>query len=380
MTEQKRNPFLFARLQELFGEVRTHTSRDGAGEYYSVDCPECGDTKSRLWFRHTWGERKTDGHRETHTAVCYNDHCFEDWQVRKKWLQIIRDGMPDTGRILTPAAAKPLEPVSLPGHVTRVDELEQICPGHPAVNYLQRRGYDCQTLGRRYAVSYCSRASDDTLAGAEGRIILPMIADGKIYGWTGRVISGLSTKELKERKIAKYFNLSGQPVSKILFGIDLAKHYRTVLLTEGAFDAMKTGERACAVWGSSLSSPQAGFLVKLNRMQGNRLHVFVCFDTDDHPTESGKSAEAAVRSLRALGVPAWRVTLPAGKDPGDHAPGELENYVRRFAEHNGINADWGRYELKGVTCEFLRDAGADGMVMQPVRRHSASQRKKVVEV
>ena len=79
------NPVLYARLVELFDEVRiSHEGIEATpgvvmvvggqrvsigaehGEYYSVNCPFCGDTRGRLYINHTYT-------RNRERAVCYNE-------------------------------------------------------------------------------------------------------------------------------------------------------------------------------------------------------------------------------------------------------------------------------------------------------------------
>src|SRR5947208_1421278 len=90
------NPALYAALQRAFGQVRiVHADArmdavylpgpDGrlrlevisAGEYLTVCCPFCNDTRFRLWINYRWGLRDVrTGTRNRWLAICYHEDCL----------------------------------------------------------------------------------------------------------------------------------------------------------------------------------------------------------------------------------------------------------------------------------------------------------------
>jgi hypothetical protein len=332
-------PDLYELLMDRFGDVRVahegeelvaHPTIDPAtgrssweftqsGEQYFVNCPFCNDTRQRLAISYCYGQVDPLTMRAANwLAHCFNEECLHrdtpgGLDNRRALEDMIfgfvnradRIGKYKTepGVILEPQS---LTAVSLPG---RVITLDQLTGNHPAVRYLELRGYDASRLGSKLGVGYCVEA-DVKYPAARGRIIAPIIMDGVLVGWQGRYVGDLNWKG-----IPKYYNLPRMPKKLMLYNLDNAAHSRVVVVVESVTSVWKLGDAAVALLGKDITTQQQELIAQRWASRGALLVFILDPDAED-------KAERYFRRLEQLffgyeGGAAFRVTMPPGKDPGD---------------------------------------------------------------
>src|SRR6187399_54136 len=142
------------------GKLRLEVKQRGQGEEYRLDCPECGDTRGRLFINHRWGvyDKKTKT-RNLWLANCYNEECFANYAEQKKLYDTVYAGYSMGAGDLSKATEKArtliIQPVDLPGSVWPLADMIKRQPNHHAVQYLRDRLIDPQTVSEAYDLSYC---------------------------------------------------------------------------------------------------------------------------------------------------------------------------------------------------------------------------------
>lgn len=242
-----------------------------------------------------------------------------------------------------------------PGHIIPLNELP---PTHPAIAYLEQRGFDTDLLAMLYGFGYCdgalpedrsvgrywSKLPNNLLNCPKGRIIIPIVNakgvqhgwqarsidylanDGTLYWWSNKeiwtpvqkddTILGISDKFPSGFKgIRKYINARGLARNESLFGVRQAAQMmtkrpydkRVCVLVEGALDAAKGGPPCIALLGKNLSEYQA------NVIKEHFTRVIIIADKDSAGREMVKSV-----SRRLPDMPIIEAYLPDGKkDLGD---------------------------------------------------------------
>jgi hypothetical protein len=212
------NRVLYGLLLERFGRVevaspgeaaipgpvsvnpRTHrieASFSLLGEYYKICCPYCNDRRIRLYVNHLWcTPSPADGEPLWHLATCYNEGClaekYRDFHERVWGWQnasaraAMKKMRVDPGIVFD----RPLSTAPMPGECFRVDELEKT---HPAVAYLEDRGFDVRELGETWDVAFCKRA-EGIYANAGRRIVIPIQSQALRVGWQARYVGEIDWK------------------------------------------------------------------------------------------------------------------------------------------------------------------------------------------
>ncbi|MCD0458656.1 hypothetical protein [Roseiconus lacunae] len=331
------NPRLHNALKDRFGAVKisnpgeryipsTALSRslDGrsppprqSGEYYRVCCPECGDTKYRLYINHMFGSLDDDN-SGLHLMNCYNERCFKTLQDRRwfwgrlfpfnydaKIMQTQQQPLVASSPGGGVAAITPV-PVQLPAGYQLSDPA-----AHHAVVYLQQRGFDPAELASLWSVYYCqeSQISSPPLS---NRVVLPVVnvRRSPIHGVTSETV-GWQARAI-DSQLPKYLSMRGFPKSKYLYGIQHAKQWDCPLVVvEGATDVWRFGGSCVALLGKSASSSQRQQLTT----QFQDRPICIALDRD-----AAQEASQLVRELtRARAdwdchLPVYSISPPDGRD------------------------------------------------------------------
>ena len=357
------NPVLYSRLVAAFGRVRVssrgeamlaHPSVDPVsgrprlvvvqgGEYYRVDCPYCGDTRARLWVSHRYGTEDAGGRKLRFLAHCYNRLC-----LREKWrADDFRDRL-DDGYMLARArvregivVAAEDRAATMPGHCIRLDRLPD---AHPAVRYISERPgqkLDYRRLGRAYGLSFCTDAPNYN---AVGRLIAPVVLGGKLVGWQGRYPADLDWKGPRRNELPpKYYTDPAMRASQVLYNLDVARTFRTIVVVEGTFDVYGFGPMCAATFGSSLSDAQVRLLKSIVR---DCTSVVLLYDDDAYlppkadPTATPSGLVAAGKLRAAFGDSAVALSLPKGTDPGSAPRRTARAFVAAEAAKKGVTVSW----------------------------------------
>lgn len=93
------------------------------------------------------------------------------------------------------------------------------------------------------------------------RVVFPVQADGKLYGWQERTV--LPKETIEEHNIPKILSSTGIPRDRTLMFADNLRGSSHAILTEGPIDAMKCGPcgGAVAAMGKAVSTRQVELLI-----------------------------------------------------------------------------------------------------------------------
>lgn len=329
-------PTLYTKLQERFHTVmianegeafqaypttdlrtgRPRTELITSGEQYRVSCPRCGDTRHRLYLGHRWADYRW-------LVYCHNADCYADAAWRDQLYSYVFHTRRPVSAPARRGSGCPTRALArrLPGAVIPLDALP---PGHPAVAYLTGRGFDPAELSRLYKIGFCETA-DAGHRSAQGRVIVPIEANGALVGWQARYVGDLDWKACG---VPKYLTTRGMSVKSTLYNYDHARRGPRVVLVEGVTDVWAVGAAGVALFGKSISFAQSR---TLETTLGDR-PLAVMLDGD-----AQRENDAMTRSLAGLlrgGV--VRVTLPPGRDPADFGRVELGQMVRREFDRQGV--------------------------------------------
>lgn len=167
---------------------------------------------------------------------------------------------------------------------------------------------------RQYRMHYSVKAD------LRGRVIVPVIQDGKLVSYVARDVIG--------RNRPKVVTPDGNAQGRTLFNLDVARHAKTVLITEGVFDALRLPDRSVATFGKRISSAQAHALFTA----GVRELVW-CWDSDAL-VAAHEAAWAHVLQFDRVRV----AHLPPGRDPSDLTGEELLARVEQSLPVNPLAA------------------------------------------
>lgn len=201
---------------------------------------------------------------------------------------------------------------------------------NPAIVYLHSRGFDPAELDRDFAFRYCAmgRRFPHVPFDASNTLIIPIYSDSKFIGWQSRllydpkkvsedVLQAMGYSERKEsgelKRPPKYLTSPGLSKKEILYNIDWAKQYDTVVVTEGVFDCIRVGRQGVATMGKLVSDYQKKMLVSLWKT------VVLLLDPDAEEAQDKLAHELDVPGGPRI-VP---VTLKGYKDAGDCPRDEL---------------------------------------------------------
>ncbi len=269
------------------------------GNELALVCPLCGDHKARLFIN-----------LKTYLWTCH--HCNRSGML-VRFLEEVMDmdafEAYRTAAKLQPASARRPKPEKkiestlsgpLPGVplTNRRNEVEA-----QFWNYVDSRGLTDEDVAH-YRMQY-------TIVGPyRGRLIIPIIQQGKIRSFAARTITPWITP--------KVLYPQGAAVGDLLFGLDDLDHSE-VILTEGVFDAIRLRGRAVCTFGTHLSDRQRALLhsEKVKR-------VMLMWDGD----EAGMTAAAKyVKELQSDGFEVKLATLPEGVDPAAASEEDLTNAI-----------------------------------------------------
>lgn len=306
---------LLGYLQKKFQQLNR------SGDEVLLDCPECGDVgKYNLWFNTV----KNKGY-------CYKCNCsFTPISLIRRlercsltvatsilhsYTDYYRVDPKDFKALLTKAltsynAEQPdlpeLPEAELPEGFVSAD-----VECHPYI--LRRVGSVAEAsffgLGHCVTGFYANRA------------IIPVYINKRLVTFVARSMSkpcklcGGSGCERCGKRFVPYLYPKGCKTGHVLFNYDNAKESDHIVLTEGAFDAMRVGPSGVAVLGSTLSSHQVSLLLAT---KATRLTLM--FDPDKAGDKATTQSLGRLRDFyRRVSV----VRLPDGKDPDDFSRDEL---------------------------------------------------------
>lgn len=350
--EEPLNPTLFHRLERYYGEGQVETISPGQaiswrtvrepvpgsseyritrrvvdpGEEYKVRCKICRDHRPRLHINHRWGVfDPITKSKNLWLANCFNEDCYDNYENqaqlyeriyavhRKAKLQVDvlegRESDPDEIREIRP-----------PGPMWPLDELKAKRPNHPAIVYLEERGYDVDKLAKLWQVAYCPKSY---YALAEKRIIFPIFFNGMLVGWQARYVGdNVDGVPFNEAGIAKYWTSPGFKRRLVAYNLERACKHQTVFVVEGPTDTINVGPMATGALGKTMSPYVRKLLVQMLQKNHPRDGVVVIALDPKQDTKSkakGKPHHVDVlyNQLRApMQGRVMKLMLPEEYDPG----------------------------------------------------------------
>jgi hypothetical protein len=285
------------------------------GEYYRVNCPYCNDRRFRLYVNHLWcTPSPVDGEPLWHLATCYNQDCLHDhyrdfhervWGFRNASTRAAMKTMKVAEGVVVD---RPHSHAPLPGECFAVDQLDR---DHPAVIYLEDRGFDVHELGSTWGVAYCKRALG--IYGQAGqRLIVPIQFEGLQVGWQARYLGEL---DWKKAGVPKYYTLSHFKTGKVLYNYDRAREHDLVVVCEGVADVWAVGDQGVALFGKTLGQHQQELLSGWAARERGLIVLML------DPGAWGDPAKhkAFLDEFRVrMGQKVVEVALPDRRDPGQY--------------------------------------------------------------
>lgn len=318
------------------GKERLRPDPSSRGEYYIICCPYCHDTSFHLYINHRWGVRDPrNGTRNLWLACCFKSDCLREWENRDDLAERLHPyNLAQPARdipVIEAAGPTVLGPMELPRDHRLLTELPK---GHPARNYVRRRGFKPTELAELWGIGF----SSDEYREYPGRLVIPFrVCMGdyfepadlantaedpdiwEVVGYQGRLLGDPRSGQ------PKYLTKQGTRKSEVVYGIERVPFddQSAVIVCEGPTDVWRAGPGAVAILGKSISPVQQETLRDL--LPGR--DIVVMLDPD-----AAAAAEIAADRIRAVlardlrGGPVGRVviaTLPDDRDPGDCTRDEI---------------------------------------------------------
>ena len=310
------NEGVHAQIQKMADPLRPGKFIEQAhtwGEYYCVNCPFCKDARHRLWVNHRYGADYENGRRTgTHLATCYNDNCLSS-RGRREQLEdlVFGHGRPLQQKIPIKAATTSFvhEAVKAPGEVCSIAGLPEF---HPAVKYVQSRGFDPVALDRHFQVGVCTYITEARFKLMLNRLYIPITFNRQLVGWQGRAIG--------EDKVPKYFNCPGTSKSRMLYNFDNASQEKYVVVVEGVPSVWRIGTAAVCLFGKTMSLYQQ---MTISTTWAGKPIVLML--DNDAKVEMGQ----ALSLLRARNCDVRPIYLADNRDPADYSKDEIEGLISK---------------------------------------------------
>lgn len=331
---------LFRALERCFRTVKV----DSEQENYSVNCPFCGDRRSRLSLHHSWGTSRNGSKLDLRLACCFNEDCLNPPGRRQELFDLL---FPLAGRIGTGARRSPPGDSgrASPPAIKKVSELppgdylplHRLKPFDEARLYLERRGFNCEQLESARGVIYCQFAPDSKPNIAD-RLVIPYFdppapwdhslgRKNELVGYIARRPSeDMPFHRGLEQK--KYLLPTGFSKGSFLYGLErAAETIGPLVICEGVTDVWRVGDNAVALTGKTMSRMQEQLV--LSRFAGRTLLIGLDSDAQEQALAIQERLQAA-RELDSDPAEVRLLTLPAGrKDLGECSREEMSAILHR---------------------------------------------------
>lgn len=348
--DQVLNPLLYSRLQRYYGEVEVvsrgramswHLASEpvigGApgeirqirkvinpGEEYRVRCRLCHDYRPRLHINHRWGVwDEPSRSRNLWLANCFNENCYAEFAAQSQLFERVY-AMPRGERkrieIREGKEALPdeLGEIAPPGMLIRLDRLAKKHPRHPALEYLNGRGFDAEKLGRLWHLAYCPHSRYSL---ANNRIIIPIVYQQQMVGWQARYIGDdVDGVPFNEAQVPKYWTSPGFRRRLISYNFEQACRHQTTVIVEGPADVWNVGPMATGLIGKTMSQEVRKKFIAARRRISHGI-VVIALDPKPDPRDVARGKPHPIERLQAelfqgLQGRVVPLYLPEEYDPG----------------------------------------------------------------
>lgn len=326
-----------AQIQEVRGLSINpwRISPGGSGEQYRVRCPFCGDTKKHLYISHiSYANISMNGVSYGKCGLigkCFRRNCLSNPQHRAQLDDLIQHTVIQSNVqvkltvVDDNSSALPKYDVQSAPTIQGIRSwfsdykpVDQTCDNQQVLQYLTSRGVSIQ-LAKKFQIGYGRAKSPRTgeyyLNGAPF-IMLPIIQPGALKGVQLRCLPKYATDAFP-----KYLFHHACKRNLMLYNRQSSSNFKVAVLVQGAFDAIKAGQPAMAIFGHTPSRIQLSH-IQTDHQQGG---VIWLPDRDVKISSTGKVQLDPVKIARdqcakwnKQGTFAWGahvVQLP-GKDAG----------------------------------------------------------------
>jgi hypothetical protein len=306
------------------------------GEKYAVNCPVCGDTKSRLEMSYMIGQpvipkgRKTIHYVKPFCYYCYNEGC-DCTEFFRDLLNSCKQDLSEEElkNIIKPSTTKKYikftaTEVELPKHISFSDSS---VPKY-VTDWIRERGFSPKTLETDFGVKFIPKGTSyiKNKKGEKGefyqdRLLIPVINQRTVIGWQTRKVDTKDDKPTDKK--FKYIN-SATCLHDHLYNFDTALKYDDIVIVEGVTDVWRVGKNAISLFGKTASKTQ---LFKMKTVWSFMGRAVVCLDPD-----ADKDAIKLVEKLRkekvfSEGVALLQLDKTIDKDPADYDEKELKSMI-----------------------------------------------------
>lgn len=360
------NPALYNRLRALYPEQRVRVikpdvpagivrvCRPGvalwtcppgaeAGEQYQLKCPFCGDRSGHLYISHMSFTNVVLGGEHLGKAgliaKCFRRDCLKD-PAAKELLRAAIETV-DVSNLESICVEAPEEPVdcglshevSLDGFRSWYPDYQPIesCTDTRVINYLTQRQVSIKmamSVHMGYGRARSLKTGNWYLDGAPF-IMLPIIEPSGLSGIQLRCLP-----ECQPEDFPKYLFHPACKRNFMLYNSARASQFKVGVICEGAFDAIKIGAPAMALFGHTPSKVQLNRLIQMFRDGG----LLWMPDNEVHRNEQGKieldPPEIACKQCRQWASKQtfnWgqEVIMLPGKDAGELSTAKIWETVKK---------------------------------------------------
>ena len=270
------------------------------GNEYLYYCPFCKHHKKKLSVNFVKGKYKCwvcDVSGNIRSLV-RKKSTYENFQ---KWKMI--DGEVDLNTNLDDLFAEQTEAeeeiLSLPDKFCTLTDKEQSIPRTKALNYLKKRGITEQDI-LFWKIGFCFDGD------YKDRIVIPSFnTRGNLNYYIGRLITGAKFNKYKLPEASK----------DIIFNELNLDFDHDIILTEGVFDAIKAGQNAVPLLGSTLREENKLF----QKIVSYETPVYMALDPD-----ATKKENEIIRKLINYGVETYKIEIKPYKDAGEMPKEEFQ--------------------------------------------------------
>ena len=316
-------PAVIQRFPDPLNPGRFVTRAQSWGEYYCVCCPFCNDVGHKLWINHRYGsdyDERTGRRSHTYLACCYKNDCLkEDGKLTQLENLIFGPGRPIVKKAVIRAAHVSADDLALkePGVITALTDLDA---GHPALFYLEQRGFSPTKLAGQFGVGVCT-APTSRYAIMQDRIYIPSYFNRKLVAWQGRL-----PRDARQGEI-KYYTQGKK--SQALYNYDVAADQPCVVIVEGAPSVWRLGAIGVSLFGKTLSYWQENTIA--TTWAGKPVFVLLDYGAD-------QEIEDTVRKLCQHNLHVVPVLLPDERDPAEYSRQALHAMLLSAADAIGVDA------------------------------------------
>jgi len=279
--------------KSLFAKgFRAYAYMPSWGECYSVCCPICKDTRFRLYFGHRWGttvrtEKQVVYFGKRTLCDCKNESCQKSTKHAEAFWKFIDENILKNDSSFGPLETKlPVKSVVIDNFSLMVDMpmpapnygiFDDRVPDYVRDIWQNERQFDLVELDQKYRVRYMpsyavwiNPVTKDVQTFTEDRLIIPVWQHNRLIYWQARRMDGVKEK--------KYIN-PHLPKQSLLYNLDTALEYPTVMIFEGFTNVWRFGDASIALAGKKLSDGQKQIMHVVWGYDGLGI---VCLDEDTY--------------------------------------------------------------------------------------------------